>query len=380
MKEINLASVIHYCHEHQQIQANARQWQVLHHIEDCRTERMGTGKYQCNTCGHHWFWHHSCRDRHCPQCQKKASEQWLLRQEERCLPVPYFHLVFTLPHDLNTWIAKHDRVIYDALFHAAWQALNELSQRKHKGRAGMTAVLHTWGQTLVRHVHLHALVPSGVCRDHDWHSLKKGYFLPVKLLSNRFRGTMVSQLRAAFNEGLLPELSQSEVSSLLDVLMQKPWVVYCKSALEYRSTLVSYLARYSHRIALSNTRFKAWGNDKISLQYRDYRSDKQSLLTLTPQELVRRFLLHVLPRGFVRIRHYGCLSNAIRAKVKERVDKQLGRRKQLTNEDSDKEAEVGCSCPVCEKHTVIYLGDVSQSKATKGFSKLPIMLPRDNGS
>ncbi|WP_233402337.1 IS91 family transposase [Marinomonas ostreistagni] len=377
MNGISLASVIHHCHEQQQIQANARQWQVLHHIEDCRTERMGTGKYQCYGCGHHWFWHHSCRDRHCPQCQKKASEQWLLRQEERCLPVPYFHLVFTLPHELNAWIAKHDRVIYDTLFQAAWRALNELSQRKHKGRAGMTAVLHTWGQTLVRHVHLHALVPSGVYRDQGWHSLRKHYFLPVKLLSNRFRGAMVSQLRAAFSEGLLPSLSKAEVSQLLNVLMQKPWVVYCKSAIEYRSTLVAYLARYSHRIALSNNRFQVWNNDKISLQYRDYRSNKQSLLTLTPQELVRRFLLHVLPRGFMRIRHYGCLSNAIRAKVKKRVDKQLDRYERRTKEDSEKVAESGCSCPVCGERTVTYLGDVSESKVTE---RLSVMLPWDNGS
>lgn len=188
---------------------------------------------------------------------------------------------------------------------------------------------------------------------------------------------MVSQLRAAFNAGLLLELSQTEVSRMLDDLMQKPWVVYCKSALEYRSTLVSYLARYTHRIAVSNNRFKAWSNDKVSLQYRDYRSGKQSLLTLTPQELVRRFLLHVLPKGFMRVRHYGCLSNAIRAKVKKRVDKQLGKRKTLTNEESEKIVESGCSCPACKKHTVIYLGDLSPRETTK---ELPIMLPKDNGS
>nr|WP_245624754.1 transposase [Marinomonas fungiae] len=287
----------------------------------------------------------------------------------------YFHIVFTLPHELNAWIAKHDRVIYDALFHAAWRALNELSQRKHKGRAGMTGVLHTWGQTLVRHVHLHALVPSGVYRDQGWHSLRKHYFLPVKLLSNRFRGAMVSQLRAAFSEGLLPSLSKAEVSQLLNVLMQKPWVVYCKSAIEYRSTLVSYLARYSHRIALSNNRFQMWSNDKISLQYRDYRFGKQSLLTLTPQELVRRFLLHVLPKGFMRIRHYGCLSNAIRAKVKKRVDKQLGSEPKA-NGDSEKTAESSCSCPACGERTVIYLGDVSENKV----AKMVPMLSWDNSS
>lgn len=377
MKRIDLASIIHHCHEQHQIQASPRQWQVLHHIEDCRTERMGTGRYQCHGCGHHWYWHHSCRDRHCPQCQKRASEQWLLKQDARCLPVPYFHLVFTLPHELNAWIAQYDRVIYDALFHASWKALDELSQRRHHGRAGMTAVLHTWGQTLTRHVHLHALVPSGVCRHQGWHNLKKDYFLPVKLLSNRFRGAMVSQLRAAFSAGLLPEFSPTEVSRFLDVLMQKPWVVYCKSALEYRSTLVSYLARYSHRIALSNNRFQTWDNDKISLQYRDYRSGKQSVLTLTPQELIRRFLLHVLPKGFMRIRHYGCLSNAIRAKVKKRVDKQLGQYEQRANEASEKAAESGCSCPACGKRTVIYLGDLSESKATK---ERLIMLRSDTDS
>ncbi|ADZ91192.1 IS91 family transposase [Marinomonas mediterranea] len=314
MEKVNLAQLVQHCQQNQTLCASPRQWQVLHHIEDCRTEKMGTGQYECHHCGYHWYWHHSCRDRHCPQCQTKANEDWVRKQTERSVPAPYFHIVFTLPHQLNEWISQHDRVIYHALFHSAWQTLNVLAIRKYHGRAGMTAVLHTWGQTLVRHVHLHALVPAGVLGTQSWKRVNKSYFLPVKLMSNRFRGLMVSLLREAHKQGELEGVTQQQLTSKLNELMSAPWVVYCKSALEYQETLIRYLARYTHRIGLSNHRIQSWDGEHVRLSYKDYRTNTQSQMTLTPEELLRRFLLHVLPKGFMRVRHYGYMSNAIRRK------------------------------------------------------------------
>jgi len=354
---LGLAQIVCYCREKQQIQANARQWQVLHHIEDCRTPKMGTGNYQCNGCGHCWFWHHSCRDRHCPQCQRQASEAWVCRQKSQLVPAPYFHIVFTIPHILNDWVGRHSRTLYSTLFHSAWRSLNGLADRKYHGQAGMTAVLHTWGQNLSRHVHLHCLVPAGVLSDKGWKPIHKGYFLPVKLLSNRFRGTMVSELRQAYEQGELSTIEKTTLDGTLSHLMSHPWVVYCKSALEYRDTLVSYLARYTYRVGLSNHRLESWKNNRVTLSYFDNKTNKSSRLSLEPKELIRRFLLHVLPRGFMRIRHYGYLSNAIKKRSLEKIKRQKHEVKSTSIIMDETPSKSMCRCPSCGESKVAYLGD-----------------------
>ena len=368
MNNATLAQLVQYCRENKTIQASARQWQVLHHIEDCRTSKMGSGQYECHHCGNHWYWHHSCRDRHCPQCQKQANDAWVQKQTERSVPAPYFHIVFTLPHQLNEWLNQHDREIYSALFYAAWQALNVLAIRKYHGRAGMTAVLHTWGQTLTSHVHLHTLVPAGVLTAQNWKQISKTYFLPVKLLSNRFRGLMVSQLREAHNTGKLEGVSRDQLTTMLNKLMSVPWVVYCKSALAYQETLIRYLARYTHRIGLTNHRIKSWNEKGVSLSYKDYRTDKQSQMSLAPEELIRRFLLHVLPKGFMRIRHYGYLSNAIRRKSLNQIQRQgccPALKPEKTKQEAAKQAGVttsACYCPACGDASAHYMGEVISSR------------------
>lgn len=324
MTTLSLAAVIEQC-QSRNIQATPRQWQVLHHLTACRTAAMGASRYHCAGCHQHWLWYHSCRDRHCPQCQHRASEQWCLRQQQQLLPVPYFHLVFTLPHVLNDWIARHDAVLYRLLFEASWGALNGMVQRRLQGQPGMTAVLYTWGQQLTRHVHLHCLVPAGVIRASGrWQPRDKGYLLPVRALSARFRGLMVRGLRRSARHGLLPDIGVAQINQRLTALMARPWVVYARPAVNHQPTLVRYLARYSHRIGLSNSRLVGKRNGQIGLRYLDYRHQRQqATLWLTPAELVRRFLLHVLPRGFMRIRHYGFLANAIRRRRLRQIRPQL---------------------------------------------------------
>lgn len=359
MSRLGLAQVIRHCQHAGTVRATPRQWQVLHHIADCRTEKMGSAWYRCDACQAQWLWHHSCRDRHCPQCQTNASQAWCERQRQQLLPVPYFHLVFTLPHELNGWVAQEAQPIYGLLFQACWQTLRVMGQRKLHGQLGMTAVLHTWGQQMTRHVHLHCLIPSGVLTpSHRWQSRHKGYLLPVKALSKRFRGLMVSALRTARQRGELASVEAGEFDRTLDQLMAKPWCVYSKSAVRYQDTLVQYLARYSHRIGLTNHRFKGWHNGEITLAYHDYRTSSDGTLRLTPEELLRRFLLHVLPKGFMRIRHYGFLANAVKRRCLSLIRRQLpGQQKQKGKIMSASTGTHGAHCPSCGHQPVACLGE-----------------------
>jgi hypothetical protein len=233
------------------------------------------------------------------------------------LPVPYFHLVFTLPHTLNGWVQIHPDVVYRCLFAAVWDTLNQFGRntRHLGGELGMTAVLHTWGQNLSRHVHVHCLIPGGVLTGTgDWHKAKNQYLFPVRALSRRFRGRMVSLLRASSNAGELHRVTNSgEVDGVLNGLMQQEWVVYTRHCLNQADSVVDYLARYTHRIAISNGRLLTMEDDRIAFRYKDYRDGSRvKTQWLEGQEFVRRFLMHILPKGFMRIRHFGYLSNRTR--------------------------------------------------------------------
>lgn len=359
MTRPGLAQVIRYCQQNGRIRATPRQWQVLHHIMDCRTDALGATLYRCDACHAQWLWHHSCRDRHCPQCQANASQAWCDKQRQQLLPVPYFHLVFTLPHELNTWITGEAHLIYGLLFQACWQTLRVMGQRKLQGQLGMTAVLHTWGQQLTRHVHLHCLIPSGVLKpSRGWATRDKGYLLPVKALSKRFRGLMVSALREARQRGDLAKIEVDEFDRTLDQLMTKPWCVYSKSAVHYRETLIQYLARYSHRIGLSNHRLLRWHNGQITLAYHDYRTSSADTLQLTPEELLRRFLLHVLPKGFMRIRHYGFLANAVKRRYLPLIRQQVLQQAEPEGAVTEQATGACCAhCPKCGHQPVVCLGE-----------------------
>lgn len=303
-----------YQHDHR---LTPRQWQVCRHILDCRTEALGGYRLACDRCDQSQPHYFACRDRHCPRCQRRASQAWCERQRAAVLPVIYHHLVVTLPHELNPWVQLHPEVIYDLLFETVWATLSAFAAdpKRVGGQLGMTAVLHTWGQTLSQHVHLHCLVPGGaLSASGEWHPARSTYLFPVRALSRHVRGGFVSRARQALQDGRLPRLEDpKQADGLLDRLMATDWVVYSKPCLTHTETVVDYLGRYSHRIALTDGRILDRDGEQVRLDYKDYRDgDRHKVLTLSGAELLRRFLLHVLPKGFMRIRHFGFLANRCR--------------------------------------------------------------------
>jgi hypothetical protein len=282
--------------------------------------------------------------------------------------VDYHHLVFTLPHELNGWVQLHPEVIYQQLFQAVWQTLKAFGADKKRlnGELGMTAVLHSWGQNLSQHVHLHCIVPAGaLSHDQDqWHGAKSTYLFPVKALSKMYRGKMVSGLRQAWQAQQLGRVTGEDVNGKLKGLMGKDWVVYSKATLHHATTVVKYLSRYTHKIALSNQRLLAMDEQKVEMRMHDYRDGKDKTLALAGEELVRRYLLHVLPKGLMRIRHYGYLSNRSRAQ-KLRQIRQCLRRPEPEPKEKETEplsaqplaqssaptSQTYC-CPKCHKNTL----------------------------
>lgn len=293
-----------------------QQRKVCLHLQACRTEAMGGQLLRCSRCDGEQRWYHGCRDRHCPQCQGRATRQWAERQRESGLPVAYYHLVFTLPHDLNGWAQCHPEVIYACLFQSVWTTLKAFAAdpRRLGGQLGMTAVLHTWDRRLGQHLHLHCLVPGGVLgADGEWKAVKGEYLFPVRALSRHFRGVMVSALRHRARTGELHRIDLGEIDRVLSTLMLLDWVVYTRHCLSHTEAVIEYLARYSHRIAITNARILSVDEAGVRLRYRDSRTDQHKTLTLSGDEFVRRLLRHILPKGFMRIRHYGFLAGCCRA-------------------------------------------------------------------
>lgn len=296
---------------------NPRERQVVAHVRSCRTAALGGLRWGCDRCDHAETHFHSCRDRHCPKCQRQQSTAWRERQRADVLPVTYHHVVFTLPSALNGWVGLHPEVIYRALFASAWKTLTTFGAdpKRLDGQIGMSAVLHTWGEALTRHVHLHCLVPGGALgADGRWHPARSHYLFPVRALSRRFRGTMVSALRQAGNDGQLHRVTrEGEIDALLAQLMEPEWVVYSKACPGRAEQVVDYLGRYSHRIAISDERIVAADEGQVSFRVKDYANEGvRRTLTLATDEFIRRYLLHVLPKGLMRVRHYGFLANRCR--------------------------------------------------------------------
>jgi hypothetical protein len=333
-----------------------RRWSVCQHIQDCRTAAMGGQQLRCVDCGHETQHYYACRDRHCPQCQQRASRDWQEHQAAQILPVDYHHLVFTLPHELNGWMRLHPETIYSLLFRAVWQTLKTFGAdpKRLGGELGMTAVLHTWGQSLSQHVHLHCLVPGGVLtEDGQWRSSKSDYLFPVRALSRHFRGLMVSLLRTRHAEGELPRISDAaEPARTLGQLMEREWVVYSKPCLRDGEQVVKYLSRYTHRIAISNDRLLSQEDGEVAFSYKDYRAGaKHKVMILQAAEFIRRFLQHVLARGFMRIRHYGYLANCCRVKKLSQI--QAAIKAQASEASHEVVVSAPASqvypCPVCQQ-------------------------------
>jgi predicted Zn-ribbon and HTH transcriptional regulator len=300
------------------------QIKVLRAIRNCRTQALGGHRDRCSKCGYEALSYNSCRNRHCPKCQTNAREQWLAKQTGNLLPVPYLHIVFTLPHDLSALALQNKKVIYDLIFQASAETLLEIgADPKHLGaQIGFLSVLHTWGQNLQHHPHVHCVIPAGgLAPDRSrWIRHSTSFFLPVRVLSRVFRGKFVDGLKRLFRahklafHGSLRSLADPKLfRQFLRQPFRKDWVVYAKRPFGGPAHVLQYLARYTHRVAISNHRLIAFQDGKVSFRWKDYaHGNKNRKMTLSADEFLRRFLLHVLPRGFVRIRHFGFLANRTR--------------------------------------------------------------------
>ena len=299
---------------------SALQAAVLRRLAVCRTAALGGHRDACSRCGYTRVSYNSCRDRHCPKCQGVKRAQWLHKRLERLLPVEHFHVVFTLPAALNPLALYHPRRLYDLLFSAASQTLLTLAaDRKRLGaHMGVTALLHTWGQNLLFHPHLHCVVTGGGLSPDGrrWIAARRGYLLPVKVLGRLFRGKFLAGVKEAYQAGQLTfggsvaTLADPQVfRRWLDALYRQDWVVYAKRPFGGVRQVFRYLGRYSHRVAIANSRLLTLADGQVSFHWKDYADDHRTkVMRLTADEFIRRFLLHVLPKRFVRIRHYGLLA------------------------------------------------------------------------
>ncbi len=335
---------------------------VLYAIEYCRTATLGGHLDRCSQCGHEAISYNSCRNRHCPKCQTNARDKWLAERSKELLPVSYFHAVFTLPHELS-WLALQNKaVVYDLLFRTSTATLLEVARDpKHLGaEIGFLSVLHTWGQNLLHHPHIHCVIPSGgLSLDHQhWVHPRYPFFLPVKVLSRVFRGKFVAGLKEAFGQAKLvfpgslqPLVQERAFYAFLRPLFRKDWVVYAKRPFGGPEHVLQYLARYTHRVAISNHRILSVADGKVTFRWKDYaHGSKQRKMTLDADEFLRRFMLHVLPRRFVRIRFSGFLANRRRKQLLPLCQQLLGDSRQPRSEkteSSETKPAPGWLCPRC---------------------------------
>jgi hypothetical protein len=332
-------------------------------VETCRTAELGGHLKPCDRCGFEHPSYNSCRNRHCPKCQSLAKAQWLQKHNAELLPVGYYHLVFTLPHELNRLILANKKILLALLFKAVSETLLEFGQTRLKGTLGIITVLHTWDQTLKDHFHLHCLVPAGALSlDHSrWIQARRNFLFPVKALSLVFKGKFLALLQQAGEKGKIPAANKIKASR------QKGWIVYAKKPFGSPRTVLDYLGRYTHRVALCNDRILKIDNGKVLLSYRDRKAgDRKKTMVLEAQEFIRRFLLHVLPDGFMRIRHFGFLANRTKKHSLPQCRKLLGLNPALP--DVPKKSAHALlleltgidlsRCPSCKQGTMIVVGEL----------------------
>jgi hypothetical protein len=352
----------------EQYKLSAEQWKVINAICNCRTSALGGHVQKCDCCGVLIISYDSCRNRHCPKCQSMAKAKWLEARKSELLPVEYFHTVFTIPHELNVIAGYNPRIIYNILFKAAWEAVSKLGKDKRRlgGEMGMLATLHTWSQSLLQHIHLHCIIPGGALNEEgDWVPCKPGFLFPVKALSRIFRGTFASLLRKAYEnnelvlKGAIAHLANENVfTDLLNQLMAKEWCVYSKKPFDGANSALEYLGRYTYKIAISNNRILGCDNGKVKFKWRDYAdNNKIKIMTLDAHEFIRRFLTHVLPNGFMRIRTFGFWANSCKGKKLQKILNALSHAKMENPADQTESAvefiqrltgiDVTC-CPKCK--------------------------------
>ena len=325
--------------------ASKDQWSVLNAITSCRTEVLGGHLYRCTGCGKEKACYNSCRNRHCPKCQGGDIAKWLADRSKELLPIPYFHIVFTIPHELNGIALQNKKIIYDILFQAAAETLKQIARNKLGGKIGFIGVLHTWGQKLEAHPHIHCVVPGLILNDD--HSVKRttgSFFLPHKILKVVFRAIFLKLFSKSYSKlefcgEQVRFREQPEFNLLLSQLTKKHWICYLKKPFAGPTAVLKYLARYTHRVAISNSRIRAFQNGKVTFTYKDYADGcSKKNCSLYASEFVRRFLLHVLPKNFTRVRNFGFLGNRVRKNNLKLFVKHLG---------SATQSPVAPTLPVC---------------------------------
>jgi len=367
-----------------------RHIRTMNAIKNCRTRALGSHSDRCDKCGHVRVFYNSCRNRHCPKCQGLNQTIWVDKLSANLLPVKYFHIVFTIPSELNRLMLVNQECLYNILFKAASETILMLAKDpKQLGvETGLVAVLHTWGQNLMDHPHLHTIVPAGGWDQTSqyWKYSRKNFFIHVNVLSHVFRGKFLSLLKKADQEnkltfeGEIASLKQAKnFKQLLNLLYNKQWVVYCEKSQKKYSRILEYLARYSSRVAISNDRIVAVENDGVFFRWKDYQDKgKRKLMELDAVEFIRRFMLHVLPEGFCKIRYYGIFASRNRTSKLKHIRKALGRKATKSKYAGLRWDEVLClltgkdplKCPICKTGNMIPFEDTS-TRLTKSNKSPP---------
>lgn len=353
-------------------------YKVMNAIKNCRTKVLGGHLLQCNSCSYQKKVYNSCRNRHCPKCMFLTKLKWIDKRKQDILPCSYFHVVFTLPYELRKIILLNKEVCYNLLFKASSEALKKVTRdsKTLNGEIGFIGVLHTWSQSLIDHPHIHYIVPGGVLRQQKWITSSEKYLLPVEALSEVFMGIFLKSLRKLFDDGELNLTGDIEYLShyanfqeLLTTCSQVDWVVYCKRPFAGPEQVINYLGSYTHRIAISNYRLVGLEGDEVIFKIRDKNSPgKSKTMRLKGREFLRRFLLHVLPKGFMRIRHFGLLGNRLKKEKIEIIRKLENIAVELIN-NSDLvwqellKIAIGIDinlCPSCKTGELITVGEIKE--------------------
>lgn len=349
-------------------------YKAVNALLNCRTSALGAHVDTCDSCGHENLSYNSCRNRHCPKCQYANTSKWLLKQQESLLDIHYFHVVFTIPDILYPFMFLNQSFAYNLLFKAVSETLLELTASKQflNAKIGFTSVLHTWGQNLAYHPHLHCIVTGGGLDSIHSHFLttNKDYFLPVKVLSNVFRGKFKFYLKKAIKNPLITFTLPNETASqnnyftkLIKLFYKHDWVVYAKPTFNNPQAVLKYLSNYTHRIAISNYRIISLKDGIVTFTYKDYKDNsKQKTMTLTAVEFIRRFLMHILPTGFVKIRHYGLLCNRYRKEHLKICRKLIGVSCFLYNLLMKDNITRLYTCPNCKKGHMYFSHIISSTK------------------
>jgi len=347
------------------------QLKTMSAIERCRSQALGGHIHGCTSCGYQKNAYNSCRNRHCPKCQTEKSMAWLDKRQGELLSVPYFHIVFTIPSDLNAMALRNQKILYSLLFKTAWETIKTLVQdpKYFGGIAGAIAVLHTWGQNMMDHPHIHFIVPGGVLSPNakTWTASKPKFFLPIPVMRKLFRNIFLRQLDRVYRKGELKMVGSIQhldnpacFLAFKDQLYRKKWVVYAKRPFAGPEQVLAYLSRYTHRVAISNHRITAFEKGKVSFWYKDYKTKTIKTLALPALEFGRRFLLHVLPKGFVRIKHFGFLGNRFKKVNIARIRDLIGQKEPEQPKEKRTTAEILKAyldidifkCPNCGQSTM----------------------------